>query len=105
MRLQRLAILRLRLNAGVRRRGERRLHLADEAEAKLGDRADQALAGAVVSDRLAGRLDAAGDGGVRDDAALPDLLDDLVLGDQPFAVFDEQAEQRKDLRLDGDDGA
>ena len=97
-----------RLDVGFARGGDGRMggragrrHLAHEAEAELMDRTDQALGGAVIADRLARRLDPAGDRGVGDDPAPPDALDDLVPADQPFAVLDEQPQQGEHLGLDG----
>ncbi len=79
----------------------RDLHLGDEAEALAVDRPDESLRLAVVTERLPCRLDATGECGIRDDAPVPDLVEDLVPRDQPFAVFDQQREQGKDLRFDG----
>ena len=64
------------------------------------NRPDVALRLAVVAERLPRRLDAARDGGVRDDAPVPDLLDDLVAGHEALAVLDQQRDQREDLWLD-----
>ena len=75
-------------------------HLGDEAESPAVDRPDEALRPAVVAERLARGLDAARDRGLGDDAAVPDLLDDLVLADQALVVLDQQGEQREDLRLE-----
>ena len=36
---------------------------------------------------------------VRNDAAIPDRVDDLVLRDDTVAILDQEYEQRKDLRL------
>jgi hypothetical protein len=87
---------------GRRRHGYvRGLHVRHEAQALAMDRADEALRPAVVAERLARGLDAARDRGLRDDAPVPDLLDDLVAGHEPVAVLHEQREQREDLRLHG----
>ena len=64
------------------------------------DRADELLRLAVVAERVPRRLHAASHRRVRDDAAVPDLLDDLVPGNQALAVLDQQREQREHLRLE-----
>ena len=62
-------------------------------------RADQGLRVAIVAYHLPGRLDPARDRRVRNDPALPDLGDNLVLGHDATAVLDEQSQQSKDLGL------
>ena len=59
------------------------------------DRADDVLPVAVVAHRLPGRADAAGDAGIRDDPAVPDRRDDLVLAHHPVAVAHEVDEKGK----------
>ena len=66
------------------------------------DRLDEALRPAVVAERLPRRLHAAGDRGLGDDAAVPDLLDDLLFGHEALAVRHQQREEREDLRLQAD---
>ena len=63
-------------------------------------RADETLALAVVPERLARGLHAARDRRVRDDPAVPDLLDDFVARDEALPVLDEQREQGEHLRLE-----
>jgi hypothetical protein len=65
--------------------------------------AKEALRLAVVAERAARGLEPARQSRVRHGAAVPDFLDDLVLGDDALAVLDEQVQQREDLRLDLDD--
>ena len=65
------------------------------------DRPDEPLRLAVVTERLSCRLDATGERGVRHDAPIPDLVEDLVPRNQSFAVLDQQGEQGKHLRFDG----
>ena len=76
-------------------------HLADEANAAPVDGLDQRLSLAIIPDGLPSGLDAARDGGIGNDAPLPDLLDDLVPGYDPIAVLDELKQQVKDLRFHG----
>src|SRR5215218_7529454 len=63
-------------------------------------RADDALRAAVIAERLTGGLDPARDRGVRDDPAVPDLLDDLVLRDHALPVLHQEHQEGEDLRLD-----
>ena len=48
------------------------------------------------------RIDAAGQGRFRDDPAVPDRFDKLVLGHDPAAVGDEKGEHVEDRRPDDD---
>lgn len=61
--------------------------------------ADETLSFAVVADRPAGRLDAARQGCVGDDAPTPDFGDQLVFGDQAAGVAQQKRKQFKDLGL------
>ena len=74
-----------------------RAYRRDEAHAAAMDGADQLLLRAVVADRRARRLDPAGDGGVGDDAAVPDMLDQIVLGQQPVRIAREVEQQLQHL--------
>jgi hypothetical protein len=65
----------------------------------------EALRTAVVTTRMARRLDGAGDGGIRDDPPVPNPLDELVPRDQAVAIFDDEPQQREDLRFDRDRNA
>ncbi|HKY82272.1 MAG TPA: tautomerase family protein [Sphingobium sp.] len=62
-------------------------------------RPQESLLPAIIVKRLAGRFDPCGDGGLRHDAVVPDLLDDFVLADESVRVRHEQQKQREDLRL------
>ena len=64
------------------------------------DRPDEALGLAVVAERLARRLHAAGQGRVGDDASVPDLLEQLIPGNEALAVFNEEGEEGEHLRLE-----
>ena len=86
---------------GSRRRDDDR-HLADEADAAAVQRADQALLASVVAQRPPGRLDPAGHRRVGHGPSVPDLLDDLLLGDHALGILDEKQQQGKDLRLHRD---
>ena len=76
-----------RLGGGPGRRHGTRWH--DEAEALAVQGADEALALAVVPERLARGLHAARDRRVRHHPAVPDLLDDLVARDEAVPVLDQ----------------
>jgi len=99
-----------RLVSGRHRRCQRRgarvdraLHAiqrGDEAKAPLVDGADEALGLPVVPEDLSRRLDAAAQRRVRDHAPVPDLLEDLFLGDHAVVMLDQQREQLDHLRFD-----
>src|SRR5207247_2274593 len=73
--------------------------LADEADALARNRADEALLLAAVADRLARRVDSAGERRVRDDASAPHPRDEVVLADHAVAVLQEINQEVEDLRL------
>ena len=77
-----------------------RLYVADEAKALSRDGADHGLILAAVADRLARGIDPARQGGLGDDAAVPDRLDQIVLADDVVAIFDQVNQQIEHLRLD-----
>ena len=79
--------------------------VADEAVAAPRHRADQPLLAAGVADRGAGGADPAGQRRQRDDAALPDGVEELVGADHPVLVADQVGEHLEDLRLDLDRAA
>ena len=79
-----------------------RLHVADEAKTLARDGADHGLILAAVADRLARGVDPARQRRFGDDAAVPDRLDQIVLGDDVVAVFDQVNQQIEHLRLDRD---
>ena len=76
------------------------LHLADEAESALVDRADHLLRTAVVADHAARRADARVERRIRHHAALPHRLEQLVLADDAVAVLQQIGEHVEHLRLD-----
>ena len=82
------------------RRAARDFHLRDEPVPLTMNRLDELLRLAVVPERLPRRLDPASHRRVRDDATVPDLFDDFVLGNQPLAVLHQQPEQCEDLRFE-----
>src|SRR6185312_9486925 len=61
---------------------------------------DPFLTLAVIADGAAGGLDAAGDGRVRHDAAVPHRLDQLVLGDEAAGIACEIGNKFEHLRFD-----
>src|ERR1700722_631035 len=79
--------------------GPRNPRIRYKPEALTVNRPYKSLGNPVITKDLACRLDPAGDGGLRDDASIPNLLDDLVLGHETLAVLDQQGKQRKHLRL------
>ena len=86
-------------------RGSRRKCAADlphEPKTLARDGADHSLILAGVADRGARGVDAAGQRRFGDDAAVPDALDQIVLGDDAVAVLDEVDQQIEHLRLDCD---
>ena len=100
---------------GIRRRGIRRgldgigcrrlrfPDLADEAESLARDGADQALLLAAVADRLAHRVDVAGQSRFGNDASGPDRVQKGILADDVLAVLHEVKQQIEDLRADRND--
>src|SRR5262245_24677935 len=77
-------------------------NLADEAKPLAGDGADQSLLIAAVADRTPHSGDPAAQRGIRNDAAIPHVRDQILLADHALAVLDEIVEEIKNLRLDGD---
>jgi hypothetical protein len=77
----------------------------DEPIALTVNRLDEPLRLAVVAENGPRRLHAARDGRVRDDASVPNLLDELVLGDEALAVLHEQRQECKHLGLEAQDPA
>ena len=77
-----------------------RLHVADEAKTFSRKGADHDLILAAVADRPARGVDPARQRGFGDDAAIPHRLDQIVLGDDVVAVFDQVNQQIEHLRLD-----
>ena len=80
----------------IRRCGFR---LGDEAEAAARKGLDHRLVAAAVADGAAQGVDAGVQGRVRDRAAVPDRLDQLVLADDAVAMLDQVGEQAEHLRF------
>src|SRR5262249_13818348 len=80
-------------------------NLADETKAALVHGANEALIVAAVAYHAPCGADARAQRGLRDDAALPNHIEQLVLADDPVAVTNEVNEQIEHLRLDVDDRA
>ena len=75
------------------------VQFGNETKAPPGKRLDNRLVFAGIADGAPYRVDAGGERRVGDDAAVPDMVDDLVLAHHPVAVFDQELEQRESLRL------
>jgi hypothetical protein len=80
-------------------------HGCDPAHALSGKRAHKFLLVAAVADGPAHRVNAAGQGRFRDDAAAPDRFNQIVLADDAIAIRDEINQNVENLRLDRDNGA
>src|SRR5262245_19620376 len=78
-----------------------RLDGSDKPEAAFVDRSDELLLGSAIADGPPGRADAGAQGRLRNSAALPHGLDQLVFGDNPVVIANEVNEQIENLRLDG----
>src|SRR5262249_15288100 len=84
-------------------RGRRRtvlVNVADKAKSAFVQRADEALVVAAVAERPPCCADAGAQRRLRDDAALPNHVDQFVLADDPIAVANQVNEQIEHLRLD-----
>jgi hypothetical protein len=66
------------------------------------NRADELLVGTTVTDRLARGVNAAGQRRLCDNSPLPDPIDQIVLADDPIAIFEQVHQQIEYLGLDGD---
>src|SRR5262245_16080198 len=91
----------LHYNSG--RSGSVVVNVADKTKSALVQRAYEALVAAAVAERAPCRADAGAQRRLRDDAALPNHVDQLVLADDPIAVANEVNEQVEYLRLDMND--
>ena len=80
--------------------GHLRMHVADKAQASARDGADQLLSLAAVAQSLACGIDAAAQRRFGDDPAAPDQRNQIVLCDNPVAVFYQANQQIQHLRLD-----
>jgi hypothetical protein len=87
------------LNRG-RRRCRAIIHLADETKPALEHRSNETLVGAAVAKRAPCGADAGAERRLRDDAALPNHVEQLFLADDPVAIANEVNDQIEDLRLD-----
>jgi len=74
--------------------------IGDEPEPFARDRPDQPLLLAAIADRLAHRIDMAGEGRFGDDPPAPDRIQQIVLADDARAVLDQMSQQVEDLRPD-----
>ncbi len=76
------------------------VNLRHESKTLAVDRPDESLGLAVVAKRLACRLHSTGQGGVGDQASVPDLLEEFIPGNQPLPVLHEEGEKGEHLRLE-----
>ncbi len=74
----------------------------DELVAAPADGPDVALRFAVVAERAAGRLDAAGQCRLTDEASTPHGVEQLLLGHEPVMVADQLGQHVEHLGLDTD---
>ena len=72
----------------------------DEAIAAAVDRLDDVLAGGVIVERLPRRGDASWEHRLAHELPGPEMLEQLVLGDDAVATLDEVAQDVEDLRLE-----
>lgn len=77
-------------------------HFADEPDTLARQRTDQPLRLAIVADRRLCRVDAAEKCGVRDRAAAPDGVEQLVVANDAIADADKTFQKVEYLRPDGD---
>src|SRR6516225_6403339 len=84
-----------------RRRGRLfRSHVTDKAKALARNGAQETLILACVLYSLAHRIDATGQRRLRDDTAIPHLVEQLILADDAIAILDEIQQEVEDLRLE-----
>src|SRR5262245_48308191 len=81
------------------RRPSIRTHVTDKTKALARDGAQQTLVPACIPDRLAHGIDAAGQRRLRDDAAIPHLLEQLILADDALAMLEQIEQQIENLGL------
>src|SRR5262252_1683527 len=79
--------------------------MTHKAIALARDGADKALLLTAVVYRVTNRIDSGRDRSVRNDAALPDHLDQIVVADHTGAIDDQKFQDIEDLRLYGNDFA
>jgi hypothetical protein len=80
-------------------------HFRDETQSLARDGPDHPLLCAGVADGAAERSDPAAERGLRNDPALPDRREHLVLADDARTIEDQEMEEVEDLRLHRDTGA
>src|SRR4029077_19507132 len=113
--IERGLMLAQRLRGGHRRCGGLKLRqlaarlcgggstdVADEAKALSRESADDRLILTAIADGFPRGVDAAGQSRFGDDAAVPDGLHQIVLGDDAVAVLDQVDQQIEHLRLYSD---
>src|SRR5262245_22122352 len=83
-----------------RRRRTVVVDIADETKPAPVKRANEALVVAAVAERAPCRADPGAQRRLRDDAPLPNRVEQLVLADEPVAVPNEMNQQVEYLRLD-----
>jgi len=79
--------------------------VTDETKPTPMQRANKTLTVAAVAERAPGRADAGAQRRLRDDASLPNRLEELVLAHDSIAVADEVNKEVEHLRLDVNDRA
>ncbi|MGY4600762.1 hypothetical protein ACVWXL_008508 [Bradyrhizobium sp. GM22.5] len=78
---------------------------ADETKTLARNGLDQPLACAIVAERLAGGVDPAVQGGIRDDPIAPDLADQVILADHTRALRHQIEQEIEHLRLQRHSGS
>src|SRR5437764_327060 len=76
------------------------IDLAYEPKPAFVQRADESLIDSAISERTTSRADARAQRRIRDDAPLPDRINQLVFANRPIAIADEVDEEIEHLRLD-----
>jgi hypothetical protein len=79
-----------------------RLDVGDEPEPAPMQRPDEMLIRSVVAKHTPGAVDAAGECGFRDDPAVPDGVDQLILAHDPIMVAHQMDDEVEDLRFNVD---
>src|SRR4029450_1831034 len=82
------------------RRRDTLLDVTNETKATLVQRANETLVGAAVAEGAPRRADPGARRRLRDDAALPDRVEQLVLADDSIPIPNEVNKQIEYLRLD-----
>ncbi len=82
------------------RRRDTLLDVTNETKATLVQRANEALVVAAVAERAPCRADPGAQRRLRDDAALPNRVEQLVLADDSISIPNEVNQQIEYLRLD-----